>query len=297
MEKIKRTLGFIFTHPLAKRHRFRSLGRFFAWQLQCILSPDKFIVKDYMEGLKFYARKGLTGITGNIYCGLHEFTDMSFLLHFLRQDDVFFDVGANVGSYTLLASGVCGSKSIAIEPVPKTFGVLKNNIDLNNLSGAVSLINGGAAGQPGTLSFSSNDDTTNHVIATTETAAEETIEVEVITIDSLLMKTQPALIKIDVEGYETEVLKGMSQTLVSPTLKAVIIELNGSGERYGFDERLIHNVLLSHDFQSFTYDPFQRLLTSAEPSGNNNTIYCRDIDFVNSRLKAATGINVMGEVI
>jgi FkbM family methyltransferase len=297
MEKIKRTLGFIFSHPLAKRHRFRSLCRFLAWQLQCSISPDKFIVKDYIKGLKFYARKGLTGITGNIYCGLHEFTDMGFLLHFLRQDDVFFDIGANVGSYTLLASGICGSKSMAIEPVPETFGVLKNNIELNNLWSEVSLINGGAAAKPGTLAFSANDDTTNHVIANTETGVAKRIEVEVITIDSLLTRAQPALIKMDVEGYETEVLKGMSQTLVSSSLKAVIIELNGSGERYGFDDQHIHNALLSHDFQSFTYDPFQRSLTSAEPTGNNNTIYCRDIDFINSRLKTAIGINVMGEVI
>jgi hypothetical protein len=121
MDKIKRTLGFIFSHPLGKRHPLKSLFRFMLWQLQSSLSPAKLIIKHYVAQVKFYAKKGLTGITGNIYTGLHEFSDMGFLLHFLRPQDTFFDVGANVGSYTLLASGVCKAKSVAIEPVRTTF--------------------------------------------------------------------------------------------------------------------------------------------------------------------------------
>jgi hypothetical protein len=43
-------------------------------------------------------------MSGNIYAGLHEFGDMAFVLHFLRAGDLFADVGANIGSYTVLAS-------------------------------------------------------------------------------------------------------------------------------------------------------------------------------------------------
>jgi len=43
--------------------------------------------------------------------------DMGFLLHFLRKDDLFLDVGANIGSYTVLAGGAVGAKSISFEPV------------------------------------------------------------------------------------------------------------------------------------------------------------------------------------
>src|SRR5476651_2134868 len=124
MNKIKRTFGFIFAHPLGKRHPVKSILRFIGWQLQSAFSPSGLIIKTFVKPVKFYARKGLTGITGNIYTGLHEFNDMAFLLHFLRPGDCFFDIGANVGSYTLLASGVCKATSIAVEPVNSTFELL-----------------------------------------------------------------------------------------------------------------------------------------------------------------------------
>lgn len=296
MDKIKRTFGFIFSHPLGKKHPLKSLLRFIVWQLQTLLSPSKLIVKPFVGSIKFYAKKGLTGITGNIYTGLHEFGDMGFLLHFLRPGNVFFDVGANVGSYTLLAAGVCKAKSIAIEPVKTTFNILQQNIRLNNLQNDVQLLNNGAGAATGALAFSSAEDTTNHVLAVDEITNNINL-IPVITIDSLLIDGAPTLIKIDVEGYETEVLKGMAETLKAPSLKAIIIELNGSGERYGFDEHAIHQLLIENNFKPYSYDPFIRLLTLLVVYGNYNTIYCRDVDFINDRLKNAPGIKLMGEVI
>jgi len=295
MKKIKRTFGFILNHPLGKKHPLNALIRFTIWQLQSLLSPSKFIVKNYIGDVKFYARKGLTGITGNIYTGLHEFEEMAFLLHFLEQEDAFFDVGANVGSYTLLASGACGSKTIAIEPAQNTFNILNKNVVLNNLDDKVTLVNAIAGEEESSLVFSKNQDTTNHVISSAESemAAES---LPVIKIDSLLATAIPSLIKIDVEGYETMVLKGMENTLAQPVLKAIIIELNNSGGRYGFDEKNIHQLLESFDFRPFKYNAFSRELHPLETFGSYNTIYCRDTDFINNRLKNAAKVQIMGVV-
>jgi FkbM family methyltransferase len=296
MQKLKRTLGFIIAHPIGKRHIYKSFFRLIIWQLQSSFYPTKLFKKRFLKPVKFYARKGLTGITGNIYTGLHEFYDMAFLLHFLQSGDVFFDIGANVGSYTLLASGVCKAKSIAIEPVRSTFEILTKNIKLNGLESRVSVINSAAGAERGMIAFTLNEDTTNHVAAGGESGAGVTT-VPVIAIDSLSGESMPVLVKIDVEGFETEVLKGMTATLDMPLLKAIIIELNGSGARYGYSEDKIHHLLLSKGFKPHTYDPFNRLLSEIPVFGNNNTIYCRDLDFINQRLQIAAGINIMGEVI
>jgi FkbM family methyltransferase len=289
MGKIKRTFGFIFNHPLGKRHPVKALLRFLLWQLQSSFAPGKFIVKSFIPPVKFYARRGLTGITGNIYAGLHEFDDMAFLLHFLRPGDLFFDIGANAGSYTLLAAGVCGATAVAIEPAKNTADILSKNIQLNNLQQKVSLVNAVAGATIGTVTFTENQDTTNHVFAADE--------LQTGTIDSLLAQGTPSLIKIDVEGYETEVLNGMYQTLRQPALKAIIIELNGSGARYGFDEEKIHVLLTQLGFTPHNYDPFKRVLHQIDKHGDYNTIYCRDIPFVNDRLKNSKAINIMGELI
>ncbi|HTD39691.1 MAG TPA: FkbM family methyltransferase, partial [Mucilaginibacter sp.] len=202
MEKIKRTFGFILTHPLSKRHLPKSIFRFLIWQMQSNFSPSKFFIKQFIKPVKFYARKGLTGITGNIYVGLHEFNDMTFLLHFLRSEDTFLDIGANVGSYTLLASGIRKAKSIAIEPIKSTFEILNNNIELNKLQNKVSVINSAVGGEKGTLTFTTGEDTTNHVVAEDELIKTDFATVPVITVDSLSSKNPPVLMKIDVEGYE-----------------------------------------------------------------------------------------------
>jgi FkbM family methyltransferase len=296
MNAIKRTVGFILKHPLGKKHPAKALWRFTFWQAQSRLSKSKFIIKPFVGDVKFYAAKGLSGITGNIYTGLHEFNDMAFLLHFLRPGDLFFDIGANVGSYTLLASGIAKANSVTLEPVKATFDILSSNIGLNNLQDKVRLINAGAGAAAGEIRFSADEDTGNHVIAQDETG-KNTVNVPIIIIDSLLNVHQPSLIKIDVEGFETEVLKGMTVTLDLPVLKAIIIELNGSGGRYGFSDLDIHSLLLSKGFKAVAYDPFKRALTQLDTFGKYNTIYCRDIDFINSRLQNATGVNIMGETI
>src|ERR1700754_2057197 len=195
MQAVKRTLTFIFNHTLGKRHPFLALSRFIWWQLQYRLSPSKPIVKPFIMSVKFYAQKGQTGVTGNIYTGLHEFHDMAFLLHFLTASDIFIDVGANVGSYTLLASGICRAKSIAIEPSADTALLLKNNIILNKLQQYVTIINAAAGERQNILSFSKNEDTTNHIIAEDEIATTEIEKVNVISIDSLTVGDKPALIK------------------------------------------------------------------------------------------------------
>lgn len=297
MNKIKRTFGFIFSHPLGKRHPFKSIIRFITWQLQISISPAKLRVKNFIKPVKFYARKGLTGITGNIYTGLHEFNDMAFLLHFLRQDDVFFDIGSNVGSYTLLASGVIKARSTALEPVPSTFDILTANINLNKLQHVVNLVNAGAGAKTGKIAFTSGEDTTNHAVAEHETGLQDIINVPIVTVDSLLANGSPALIKMDAEGYESEIINGMTATLDQPVLKAIIIELNGSGERYGFDESKIHDLLLSKGFNPYHYDPFKRSLSAIDSFGNYNTIYCRDVDMVDDRIRSAKKVIVMGELI
>ncbi|MDB5136542.1 MAG: FkbM family methyltransferase [Mucilaginibacter sp.] len=290
-------MRFILTHPLGSRHPVKSIFHFLLWQAQSSFLPSKFFVKQFISPVRFYARKRLTGVTGNIYTGLHEFNDMAFLLHFLNAEDVFFDVGANVGSYSLLASGVCKCKSISIEPVKSSFDILNLNIKLNKLQDRVLTINSAAGAVKGMITFTTDQDTENHVIAKDEVNASGVINVPVIAIDSLLSGNSPSLIKIDVEGYETEVMKGMANTLNLSVLKAIIIELNGSGERYGYDEIEIHRLLLDKKFIPYTYDPFSRNLTEIASFGNNNTIYCRDVDFINSRLKQAAAIHIMGEEI
>ena len=217
---------------------------------------------------------------------------MAFLLHFLRDSDIFVDVGANVGSYTILGANEVGAKTISIEPIPKTFKALEDNIVINKLQYKVNALNIGLGGKNESLKFTKLLDTTNHVATKDD---KDIIEVEVRKFDDVIQLTQPALIKIDVEGFESEVLKGMINTLQDDNLKAIIIELNGSGKRYGYDEELIHEKLLLHNFIPFNYLPFERKLIKTESYGTHNTIYIKDYVFVKNRVISAKTFSIHGE--
>ena len=94
---------FIAGHPLTRDQKLRAFGRFFRWQVESRLRRE--VIVPWIGGTRLAARKGMTGATGNIYCGLHEFEDMAFLLHFLRPCDAFVDAGANIVYTIRLASG------------------------------------------------------------------------------------------------------------------------------------------------------------------------------------------------
>lgn len=238
----------------------------------------------------------MTGATGNIYFGLHEFEEMGFLLHFLRREDLFVDVGANVGSYTVLASGVCGAKSICFEPVPNTFEHLANNIVVNKLNALVTLYNESVGATRGSLGFTSGLDTVNHVVPHAESEADKTIQVKVDSLDAKLQENYSnMLIKIDVEGFETAVLEGMQNTFAKDCVKTIIIELNGSGTRYGFSDEIIHQQLTNHHFLPYSYNPLKRKLCKLSTFSNTNTIYIRDLKLVEQRIANAKNISVFSK--
>jgi hypothetical protein len=81
--------------------------------------------------------------------GLADFEDMSFVLHLLTDEDLFGDVGANVGVYCVLASRVRGAKSVAMEPVSNTTEALRLNVAINELRGLVDILEIGVGAEPG----------------------------------------------------------------------------------------------------------------------------------------------------
>ncbi len=292
-----RTLTFIVGHPLNRGRPLSSIIRFVRWQFGSRLAPGK-IVYEWINGSRFLVKTSEKGLTGNIYTGLHEFSDMGFLLHFLRPDDLFVDIGANSGAYTVLACAAIGSRGIAFEPVPSTYKKLIDNVHINHLSARVRCVNKAVAATPGLIAFTNDRDTTNCAVAYGERCADQ-ITVETTCLDVALRGENPSLMKIDVEGFEAPVLEGATETLENRSLKAVILELNGSAARYGFDESTIVDLMRGHGFATYSYDPLNRILSplGGKNSASGNTLFVRDVAFVENRLRGAPRVAVAGRRI
>ena len=272
----------IIRHPFNKNRKIKSLLIFFKWQLVSRLW-DNLLVYQLSQNTKILVKNGLIGVTGNIYTGLFEFEDMMFSLHLLEQGDLFIDIGANVGVYSVLLSGEKKANSIAFEPIPDTFRILESNVKLNNLENFVNLYNCGLGNEKKKVKFVSDLDVSNHVSSDQNIIGENIITVDILTLNDLNI-SNPTLIKIDVEGFELEVLKGANKILEAKGLIAIIIELNGSGEKYGIKDIDVHNYLLEFGFQPVSYNPFNRKLYDLKMFGTKNTIYIRDREQVISKI-------------
>jgi FkbM family methyltransferase len=289
---------FIWNHPLASRNRGLAFSKFFSWQIGQKVLNNRPVLYPLVEDSVLLVRKGMAGATGNIYTGLAEFEEMAFILHALREEDLFADIGANIGVYTILASKNAGAKVISIEPIPGTFENLRRNTELNQTADRTELLCYGVGYEHGTLRFTKDFDAVNHVVGENETFGSNALmEVPVRTLDELLAGRNPSFIKMDVEGFEWPALKGATAMLSSPVLKGIIIELNGSAGRYGYSDDNIHELLLSHNFNPYLYEPFSRELSPVSKYGNFNTIYLRDIEWVRRRLKASRKYTILGQEI
>jgi FkbM family methyltransferase len=273
---------FIAGHPLTRDRKLRAFARLISWQVQSRLQPE--VVVPWIEGTRLAARRGMTGATGNIYCGLHEFQDMAFLLHFLRPGDVFADIGANIGSYTVLASGVRRARTIAFEPDPVTFAALSRNVGLNSLADLVKCRNCALGSKIGQIEFTVGLDTTNRVAAETDNRT-QTVRLD--TLDHALQGEALNLLKVDVEGFECEVVRGAASTLSTPELKAVITE-----DRSSF----VTASLQETGFIECYYDPLTRKLATEPPQyRSHNALFVRDRDFVQQRLTGAAPVRIFSK--
>lgn len=143
------------------------------------------------------------------------------------------DIGANVGDYSLKLLKKTGAKILAFEPVPTTFERLKEN--LSSYGNRIVIENKGVGSSNGILSIYYNPEASAHASFSNEIKAIDYIsndlkaDVEVVTLDSYCAShglNDIDFIKIDTEGFESEVFQGAAETLKNIQPKFIEIEFN-----------------------------------------------------------------------
>ena len=297
MKKIKKRLiqryDLLKVHPVTRGKVWAGMFRYIRFHI--LASIFRELTYNWVDDLQFSVSKGDAGMVGNIYYGLYEFEESIFLLHTLRSEDIFLDVGANIGHYSLLTSGLCQNKSIAVEPVPETVAKLKKQVALNMLESLITVKHMGVAEKPGYLWFSTNRGTMDRIVNSDYPNA---VSVNVLPIDTLLKGEKPLAVKIDVEGYEWFALQGAKEVLKTEELKIVILELNNSSRFYNISDDDVFDLMLECGFKPYRYKVTQRNLVPLQEYNKDkfNTIFVRDKAFVEERLKSAKPVKIKGRV-
>lgn len=147
--------------------------------------------------------------------GIWQFPITAFIVAYLRRGDVFVDVGANIGYFSVFAALAVGpdGKVHAVEPEPANLALLQKNLELNGLSN-VEVHAVAASDRSGQATLYRDGFNSGGHSLLQKPQVQNTTSVSVTTLDALLdTKGSPRLIKIDVQGSEVDVLKGMSELL------------------------------------------------------------------------------------
>ncbi|RXJ45394.1 FkbM family methyltransferase [Gelidibacter gilvus] len=179
-----------------------------------------------------------------IYNGFEK-DEIDFIMSTLKKDDIFIDIGSNIGLFSLIASHIVGEKGkvICFEPSPVTFERLKENVKLNNFDN-IDCRNIGLSNKKDELSFyisENGHDAWNSFAPSTDNKLEDAIMVQVSTLDHELRKIdkeQISLVKIDVEGWEKFVLSGGIEffTKYNPVVMVEFTEENTFNAGYPVQE-------------------------------------------------------------
>lgn len=154
----------------------------------------------------------------------------------LKPGMTVLDIGANIGTYALLEAQLVGpqGKVYAIEPSPQNFDLLNQNVSLNRFGDRIDTFRLGASNQAGVGTFFLHAASNLHTFhpqkygdfAQVETDKEyvDTIEVDVVNICDFARDKRPIdFIRMDIEGFEVEVLQGMEQGIMEGWLTPSIL--------------------------------------------------------------------------
>ena len=161
-----------------------------------------------------------------LYEGVWETELTEFLLKELKSDDIFMDIGANIGYFTLLGLSKRVQQVIAFEPDPLNSEILSLNLSLN-LGFNAQVITKALGSSVGSLSFKRTHVANTGVSGFMAENAVIVFDVEIDTLDNLLAAKSienPTVIKIDVEGWEQEVFNGAINMLKNTPPRLIIFE-------------------------------------------------------------------------
>jgi FkbM family methyltransferase len=189
------------------------LRRHWQWQVRKLL--NRFPCAMPIAGSRLYVDRpgGVAALVNAM--GEYDYNNMELLrLVMSRGTPTFFDVGANIGAYTLLASEFPNTFVVAIEPHPSTFSLLKQNIDLNSRDNVICM-NIAFSDSEGIVLFSDYSESSINRILKPGEMESKSICVACQRFDEVCLGLQmePNFIKIDVEGHEQHVLEGFGSLI------------------------------------------------------------------------------------
>ena len=237
-----KVLQFTWNHPANKKKRMQALIRLARFQARGRLlgKPTPARLGKYSTISAVLHRSGSAKV---LYANPPDHSEMLVWRRHIQPGDLFLDVGANVGTYSIWV-GELGAEIIAIEPAEDTFSLLWDNIKLNQHN--ITPLQVAAGAQNGFLRFTVGRDCVNRI------DPRGAAEIRVLTIDSIIGDRTASGMKVDVEGFEIDVLRGSARALSDHRIRLIQLEWNGTSKlAVGTDRRPVAELLTGYGYSLY----------------------------------------------
>ncbi len=189
------------------------------------------------RGLKFNVGESCA----ELGLGTYELPIQNIFSQHLHQGDVFYDIGANVGFFSIIAARLVGNtgKVYAFEPGQGNANSIRHNARLNNFS-QIEVIAKAVSDTPGEGELLLAKYSGGHALSTADAPPDLAgkVTIELVTIDDLIAQNQikpPNFVKVDIEGAELDALRGMTETIKQ--YKPIIIYEIDDGDRVAYQRK------------------------------------------------------------
>lgn len=175
-----------------------------------------------------FARKVYSSLTGR---GDYEARFSRELLGAIHAGDTVWDVGANVGLYAARFADHGAANVVCFEPAPAAVAALQARFNQGpSADKRIRVMPIALSNQRSTAAFTADGTSPNNQIVAAPNGG-STVEIQVYSGDeaqTAFALPTPHVVKIDVEGFELEVIQGLSHVLASKTLRSVFVEVHFS---------------------------------------------------------------------
>ena len=220
-----------------------------------------YLQTDHAEvfGNKLFLNKKGLALSISHY-GTYEKLEAKIMEEKIKVGNITVDVGANIGLHTLNMARIVGNtgRVFAFEPDPSNFEILEKNVKINNYQNII-LEQKAVGDKHGRTTLYQSDNPGNHRLFPLTKQAKGQIQVELTSLDKYFTDSNLAnkinFIKIDVEGFEFSVLKGMKNILKNnKKIKILFENMQINTIQAGFTPIKVLNYLTSYDFKLFCLD-------------------------------------------
>tara|TARA_B100000508_G_C11465832_1_gene282434 strand:+ start:15982 stop:16872 length:891 start_codon:yes stop_codon:yes gene_type:complete len=187
------------------------------------------------------------GVENTLYfTGTYEMGTLDVIDRFLPEEGTFIDVGANIGLMSLYAALKTGDdgRVIAFEPNIETYKIAEHNISINSFEDKIQLIKKGLGSKSETKKLYDNWSINRGAASLVKNSDEaQGSEIEITKLDKIIDGRLVDLVKIDVEGYELEVLKGATSLLKRDHPPVLIVECTEETEHQDYSRSDLYNFI------------------------------------------------------